>query len=82
MNKTNYSLASTQSTDSPAGVAYQNATGHAPQIFKGYWWNVESEAKQIIQIDNIVLVGTSKLLNSNWRRKTRGTCSVYLLRIS
>jgi hypothetical protein len=36
MNKTAYSLASTQYGDSPGGLAYQNVTGHAPQLFKAY----------------------------------------------
>jgi hypothetical protein len=64
MNKTDYSLASTQYIDSPSGLAYQNVTGHAPQIFKGYWLDVGYlEAKQIVQIDNIINVGTAKTLN-------------------
>ena len=40
MNTTAYSLYSTVYTDSDSGLAYQNVTGHAPQIFKGYEWNV------------------------------------------
>jgi hypothetical protein len=66
MNKTEYSLASTQYGDSPGGLAYLNVTGHAPQIFKAYQQNVAySEAKEILQADNIVYLGTNKLLSSS-----------------
>ncbi len=53
MNKTTYSLASIQYGDSLGGLAYQNVTGHAPQVFKSYRWNVGySEAKEFLDIDN------------------------------
>jgi len=66
MNKTAYSLASTQYTDSPGGLAYQNVTGHAPQIFKAYQQNVGYlEMKEIHQADNIVYVGAAKILNTS-----------------
>jgi hypothetical protein len=64
MNTTAYSLYSTVYTDSDSGLAYQNVTGHAPQIFKGYEWNVGSyETKYIKLIDNIVSVTTVKTLS-------------------
>jgi hypothetical protein len=66
MNTTLYSLASTVYTDSPGGLAYQNVTGHAPQIFKFYEWNVGSyESKEIQLIDNIVYVYTLKTLSTS-----------------
>jgi hypothetical protein len=64
INTTAYSLASTVYTDSPGGLAYQNVTGHAPQVFKGYQWNVGSyETNEIKQADNIVWVDTVKTLS-------------------
>jgi hypothetical protein len=64
LNKTAYSLVN---TIYPDGGAYQNLTGHAPQIYKLYQWNegspiIISEYKyhQISQIDNIVIVTTGK----------------------
>jgi len=62
IDKTKYSLASTQYLDSPSGLAYQNITGHAPQIFKSYLLKDYSEDKQIHQIDNIAYVSTSKVM--------------------
>jgi hypothetical protein len=65
-NKTAYSLASTLYGDSPGGLAYQNATGHAPQIFKAYQQNVGySETKEIHQADNVVYIGTNKVLSTS-----------------
>jgi hypothetical protein len=66
MNKTAYSLAS---TEYPSGGAYQDATGHAPQIFKQYICNEgnpynisEFKRHEISQVDNTVLVMTEKVL--------------------
>jgi outer membrane murein-binding lipoprotein Lpp len=70
MNKTAYSLATTLYRDSPTALAYQNATGHAPQIFKKYQWNErnslnisEFKLHEILQADNIVVVDTAKILS-------------------
>jgi hypothetical protein len=67
LNKTAYVLNSTQP---PSGGFYQNATGHAPQIFKQYVWkegdpsNVsEYRYHQIEQADNFTLVQTQKILS-------------------
>jgi outer membrane murein-binding lipoprotein Lpp len=67
MNKTAYSLASTQYEHKGA---YYNVTGHAPQIYKYYVWNEGnpfnfSEYKQhvIFQFDNLVDVYTAKSLS-------------------
>lgn len=66
MNTTAYSLAS---TEYPGG-AYQNATGHAPQIYKDYEWNEgnplnisEYSLHDIDQLDNIILATTAKVLS-------------------
>jgi hypothetical protein len=64
INKTNYSLASTVYTDWAGGLAYKNATGHAPQSFKAYQQNVGfSESKVIVLVDNIVYEYTAKTLS-------------------
>ena len=64
INKTNYSLASTVYPDWAGGLAYQNATGHAPQTFKAYQQNVGfSESKVIVLVDNIVYEYTAKTLS-------------------
>ncbi len=67
MNLTAYSLAS---TEYPSGGAYQNVTGHAPQIYKDYEYsegsllNISSiKLHQIVQYDNIVVVSTGKELS-------------------
>lgn len=69
MNKTAYSLETTDYRDSPNAIAYQNATGHAPQVFKRYIWNEgnpfnisEFKSHQLLQIDNMVVVITGKIL--------------------
>jgi len=66
LNKTAYSLASTQYI---SGGAYQKAIGHAPQIYKDYVWNEgnpfnisEYKNHDISQLDNIVFITTSKAL--------------------
>jgi len=66
-NKTAYSLVN---TIYPSGGAYQNFTGHAPQIYKLYQWNEgnpinisEYTYHQISQIDNIIIVTTGKQLS-------------------
>jgi hypothetical protein len=68
MNKTAYSLASTQY---PSGGAYQKATGHAPEIYKEYQWNEgnpsnisEYKYHEIKQLDNITNTVTAKILTS------------------
>ena len=68
INKTNYSLASTQY---PSGGAYQIATGHAPTVYKAYEWNEGnpfniSEYKQhaIQQLDYLVATSTGKYLTT------------------
>jgi len=62
MNKTAYNLSS---TEYPSGGVYQNVTGHAPQIYKGYVYeeqtpsNIsENKRYEIQQLDNIVFVST------------------------
>ena len=67
LNKTAYTLNSTQP---PSGGLYQNATGHAPQLFKQYVWNEGNQSNvseyrfhQIEQADNFALVQTSKRLS-------------------
>jgi len=69
MNKTAYSIDTTNYRDSPNAVAYQNATGQAPHTFKRYVWNEgnqlnisEYKNHQLLQIDNIVLISTTKIL--------------------
>jgi hypothetical protein len=66
MNKTEYSLASTQF---PSGGAYQKATGHAPQVYKQYVWNEgnpsnisEYKYHEITQSDNIIRIITGKTI--------------------
>jgi hypothetical protein len=68
LNKTAYILNSTQP---PSGGAYQNATGHAPQIFKKYVWTEGNQSNiseyrihEIEQADNFVLVHTLKILST------------------
>jgi outer membrane biogenesis lipoprotein LolB len=68
MNKTAYSLASTQY---PSGGAYQKVTGHAPEIYKEYQWNEgnpsnisEYKHHEIKQLDNITNTVTAKILTS------------------
>jgi hypothetical protein len=60
MNKTTYSLAS---TEYPSGGAYQNVTGHAPQIYKVYQYNEINRVHYIEQRDNIVFVSTATRLS-------------------
>ncbi len=64
-NMTNYSLASTTYS---AG-AYQNVTGHAPQIYRDYVWNEgnpsnisEYRFHEITQLDNLVWLSTKTVL--------------------
>lgn len=64
-NMTNYSLASTTYS---AG-AYQNLTGHAPQIDRNYVWNEgnpsnisEYRFHEITQLDNLVWLSTKTVL--------------------
>lgn len=64
MNTTAYSLAGTQY---PAGGAYENVTGHAPQIYKDYAWNEgnpfnisEYKRHEIVQFDNNIVTMTAK----------------------
>jgi len=64
-NMTNYSLASTVYS---AG-AYQNVTGHAPQIDRDYVWNEgnpsnisEYRFHEITQLDNLVWLSTKTVL--------------------
>jgi hypothetical protein len=66
LNKTAYSLASTVYT---SGGAYQNVTGHAPEIYKSYVWNEgnpfnisEYKYHGIDQLDNIIWISTGKRL--------------------
>jgi ABC-type uncharacterized transport system auxiliary subunit len=66
MNKTEYSLASTI----PTNDVYQNATGHAPQIYKNYEWGegntlnlAQAKLHEISQEDNLVIVLTLKILS-------------------
>ena len=68
MNKTAYSLGSTQYS---SGGAYQKTTGHAPTVYKYYEWNEGnpfniSEYKQhaIQQLDNIIIISTGKFLTT------------------
>jgi hypothetical protein len=60
MNLTAYSLAS---TEYPSGGAYQNVTGHAPQIYKAYVSNEINRVHWIEQLDNIVCVYTTTRLS-------------------
>jgi len=67
MNKTEYSLASTQYT---SGGAYQLTTGHAPQVYKDYVWNEgnpfnisEYRRHEIEQLDNMIVTATLKRLS-------------------
>jgi hypothetical protein len=67
MNKTAYSLASTQYE---RNGAYYNLTGHAPQIYKYYQWNEgnpfnisEYKSHWIWQLDNLIDIGTGKRLS-------------------
>jgi hypothetical protein len=69
MNKTAYSIDTTNYRDSPNAVAYQNATGKAPQTFKRYVWNEgnpfnisEYKNHQILQTDNLIVLYTGKIL--------------------
>jgi hypothetical protein len=60
MNLTAYSLAKTVYS----GGAYQNATGHAPQLYKQYQNNISFYDVQFItQLDNLVSVQTGKQLS-------------------
>jgi hypothetical protein len=66
MNKTEYSLVSTQY---PAGAAYEKATGHAPDVYKQYAWtegnpsNIsEYKLHFISQMDRIIVITTGKRL--------------------
>jgi hypothetical protein len=70
MNKTSYSLASNICTGGASGGAYQDITGHAPQICKDYKRSEGnsssySEYKEyhIFQIDNVILEATIKYLD-------------------
>jgi ribosomal protein L18E len=67
VNLAAYRLAS---TESPSGGAYQNATGHAPQVYKEYLYiegnslNIsEYRIHEIQQADNLVAVQTGKVLS-------------------
>ena len=67
MNLAAYRLAS---TESPSGGAYQNATGHAPQVYKEYLHiegnslNIsEYRIHEIQQAGNLVAVQTGKVLS-------------------
>ena len=67
-NKTAYSLVTTQYHS--GGGAYQDLTGHAPQIYKDYVWNEGDPSNisaytyhEIEQLDNIVFVITGKILS-------------------
>jgi hypothetical protein len=64
MNKTAYRLCSTEYA---GGGAYQEITGHAPQIYKDYTYNEgnplnisEYRLHEIEQLDNIVFATTGK----------------------
>jgi hypothetical protein len=66
MNKTAYSLASTEYS---GGGAYEQTAGHAPQIYKTYEWHqgtpsnfTEYRAHFITQFDNMVEIETGKIL--------------------
>jgi len=59
MNKTGYSLASTDINDAQG---YQKRTGHAPQVYKYYVLNEFYTQHFIVQFDNLVKVGISKQL--------------------
>jgi hypothetical protein len=66
-NKTAYSLSSTQYT---SGGVYQNATGHAPTVYKEYVWNEGNEFVMsqytyhaISQSDNIIGIDTGKRIS-------------------
>jgi hypothetical protein len=67
MNLGAYHLAS---TEPPSGGAYQNVTGHAPQIYKEYSYiegnslNISDyRIHEIQQADNLVAVQTGKVLS-------------------
>jgi hypothetical protein len=67
MNLTAYSLASTEYS---SGGAYQNVTGHAPQIYKEYHYNEGNSLDisayrlhDISQLDNLVSITTGKVLS-------------------
>jgi len=48
-----------------SGGLYQTVTSHAPQIYKKYEWNEGlTTYHEISQADNIITVGTVKLLNN------------------
>jgi len=64
MNKTAYTLCSTEYA---GGGAYQEITGHAPQIYKDYTYNEgnplntsEYRLHEIVQLDNIVFATIGK----------------------
>jgi hypothetical protein len=64
MNNTAYRLCSTEYA---GGGAYQEITGHAPQIYKDYTYNEgnplnisEYRLHEIEQLDNIVFATTGK----------------------
>ncbi|MGA7076519.1 MAG: hypothetical protein WBZ42_08265 [Halobacteriota archaeon] len=61
-NKTEYLL---YRTESRGTGAYENVTGHAPQIYKEYVWNTGVYTSDwIIQADNLVRVSTINTLSS------------------
>jgi hypothetical protein len=66
MNKTAYSLARTVYE---SNGTYQQATGHAPQIYKDYQWTENPSSKfeirghEISQLDNIITMTTGKRLS-------------------
>ena len=66
MNKTAYSL--TRTVYESNGT-YQQATGHAPQIYKDYQWTENPSSKfeirghEISQLDNIITMTTGKRLS-------------------
>jgi hypothetical protein len=72
MNKTGYSLVTSQcsnSSSSASGGAYQDASGHAPQICKDYERSEGNSSSiseyreyHIYQLDNLIIEATLKLL--------------------
>jgi hypothetical protein len=70
MNKTDYSLASNICSGGSSGGAYQDVTGHAPQICKDYKRSegdpnsfTEYREYHIFQLDNLILGATLKILD-------------------
>jgi hypothetical protein len=70
MNKTDYSLASNICSGGSSGGAYQDVTGHAPQICKDYKRSegdpnsfTEYREYHIFQLDNLIIGATLKILD-------------------